>query len=446
MTTSNTLVIGQSANATMRLTNNGFISVPTTTIGTGGSSSSPGALVVYSGTATFGNTTIGGTINGGSITVNGGNVSFGTLNDRRDASSGTATLTSGIIINGGSTTVSNLQLSTGNSGADLTVSNGSLTIGDPSAAGNFVVGSGTSGNRGGFVTVRGGTLTYLGTDGLLLNTTNSQGTAQFDGGTSTFAGITMNNPAALTSGNAIVGINGGTVYLGSLGLTANTAPSGPTATATVTLTSGVLGATADWSSSAPMTLAGNITIKAADAAAVPHNIAISGVLSGAGGLTKAGTGNLTLSGANTYASNTAVNAGTLILQQPSLSSNSTVSVASGAILQLNVIGTNQVAALVLNGVSQANGVYGSSTPGGYLAGTGYLRVQALGPSGPGSITNHLVGNQLSLTWPAGQGWRLQTTTNLAPPSWTYATDGSVNSTNITIDPAKPSVFYRLTFP
>jgi hypothetical protein len=31
-------------------------------------------------------------------------------------------------------------------------------------------------------------------------------------------------------------------------------------------------------------------------------------------------------------------------------------------------------------------------------------------------------------------------------NWVYLTDGSVSSTNITGDPDKPTVFYRLAYP
>lgn len=444
---SNTMTVGVVANATLHLTN-GSITVPALDLGTGGGSSSPGAVVVDSGTASFGNTRISaGSINGGSITINGGTVSFTSLVNRRDASSGTATLTSGVIINGGSTTVSNLQISTGNSGADLTVSNGSLTIGDPTAAANFIVGSGTSSSRGGFVTVRGGTLTYLGTDGMLLNNVQtSQGTAQFNGGVSTFAGITMNNAASLAGGNSVLGINGGTVYLGRVGLVMNTQIGG--ATASVTLTSGTLGATADWSSSAPMTLSGNMGLKAADASNVAHNITLSGVLSGAGGLTKTGNGTLTLSGTNTYTGNTTNNAGTLELQQPSLLTNSIVSVASGAALNLNFVGTNQVAALVLNGASKAAGLYGNGTDPTFLTGSGRILVAPLINPNPPKIGVSISGNVLTLNWPTNSGWMLQQQTNSLSTglgtNWVDVPGStSITSTNITMDPAKPTVFYRL---
>jgi hypothetical protein len=31
-------------------------------------------------------------------------------------------------------------------------------------------------------------------------------------------------------------------------------------------------------------------------------------------------------------------------------------------------------------------------------------------------------------------------------NWNYISDGSISSTNITVDPIKPTVFYRLTYP
>jgi hypothetical protein len=151
--------------------------------------------------------------------------------------------------------------------------------------------------------------------------------------------------------------------------------------------------------------------------------------------------------------NLAITSGTLTLSNAaalSLSS-STASIANGAVLDLEFTGTNQINALTLNGVSQANGLYGSSTPGGYLTGTGYLRVGPAGPSGPAQLTNSVAGGVLSLSWPAGQGWRLVNQTNnlstgLTTNGWSTVPVGVDGSYSVTIDPAQPTVFYRLTYP
>ncbi|MEI6078975.1 MAG: hypothetical protein WCS94_25605, partial [Verrucomicrobiota bacterium] len=77
-------------------------------------------------------------------------------------------------------------------------------------------------------------------------------------------------------------------------------------------------------------------------------------------------------------------------------------------------------------------------------------VGSVGPGGPASLTNSYSGGVLSLSWPASQGWRLQAQTNPLSAglsaNWLYVTDGSVSSTNITVDSTRPTVFYRLTYP
>jgi autotransporter-associated beta strand protein len=69
---------------------------------------------------------------------------------------------------------------------------------------------------------------------------------------------------------------------------------------------------------------------------------------------------------------------------------------------------------------------------------------------PVALTNTVSGGVLSLSWPAGQGWRLEWQTNALNAglgtNWLPLTDSSVSSTNITIDPNKPTVFYRLVNP
>ena len=141
--------------------------------------------------------------------------------------------------------------------------------------------------------------------------------------------------------------------------------------------------------------------------------AVAGDSAKDGGLTKNGNGTLSLSGANTYTGNTTINAGTLELAQAVavLATNSTVSIASGAFLQLdNSAVTNTVTNLLLNAVSQPVGFYSvaNGNAAGYLTGSGTLQVVApfSGPSGPATITNSIVGSNLSRTWPSGQGWRL----------------------------------------
>ena len=171
----------------------------------------------------------------------------------------------------------------------------------------------------------------------------------------------------------------------------------------------------------------------------------------AGTLTKSGAGTLTLSGANNYSGNTTVSAGTLVIAQATLAAASTVSISNGAVLNLGFSTTNLVAGLITNGVSLAAGVYNNGNLASFIAGTGSLQVVgSSGPSGPAKLTNSISGSTLSLSWPAGQGWRLQQQTNSLSvglrTNWVYITDGTISSTNITVYPTNPTVFFRLAYP
>jgi autotransporter-associated beta strand protein len=165
-----------------------------------------------------------------------------------------------------------------------------------------------------------------------------------------------------------------------------------------------------------------------------------------GGLTKLGSGTLTLTGANTYNGNTTVQAGTLELSLATLATNSTVSISNGALLRLDFAGTNTVAGLVLNGLPQPPGIYNSSTASPYITGSGSLLVPT--GSNPTNITFAVSGSTLQLSWPQDHlGWILQSSTNLSSPSWAdLPGSASLTSTNITISPNNPAEFFRLRHP
>ena len=168
---------------------------------------------------------------------------------------------------------------------------------------------------------------------------------------------------------------------------------------------------------------------------------------------KVGTGTLTLSGANTYSGHTTVSNGILATTTAATIPNaSTVAIAAPGVLNLNFTGTNYVRGLVINGVTQPDGTYGSSSsPAGtvdntHFAGTGVLWVGA--PPQP-TLSSSVSGTQLTLDWPASQGWRLQAQTNSLTTgissTWFNVTP-AVPPYVVEIDPASPTVFFRLVYP
>ena len=180
----------------------------------------------------------------------------------------------------------------------------------------------------------------------------------------------------------------------------------------------------------------------------------SGVIGGNVGLVVSGSGSLDLAGTNTYTGNTTVSGGTLELAQGTLAPASVVTAASGAILQLDATNINQVAALILNGVSQPAGLYNNNNASTYLTGNGGLLVVPVATN-PTNIVASVSGTTLTLSWPANHtGWRLLVqTNNLAgglssnTNDWgTVSGSTATNAVNLTIDPAKAAEFFRMVYP
>ena len=148
-----------------------------------------------------------------------------------------------------------------------------------------------------------GTLTKTGAGTLTLSSANTYtGTTTVDSGT-----------LALAGGSAIA--NSGAVSL------ANTAGAGLQLDSSETIGS----LSGGGASGGHVNLQAN-TLSVGDAGSTTY----SGVISGSGGLTKLGAGNLTLSAANTYSGTTTVNGGTLILSGARTDASGAINVASAS--------------------------------------------------------------------------------------------------------------------
>lgn len=111
-------------------------------------------------------------------------------------------------------------------------------------------------------------------------------------------------------GRSLLNLAAGALYVGPGGL--NIGTTNESFQAGISLAGGTLGATANWSSTIPVTLVGNVSLTAADAADTPYTVALHGTTSGIGGLTKQGSGTVLLtSPANDYFGPTVVESGTL---------------------------------------------------------------------------------------------------------------------------------------
>jgi autotransporter-associated beta strand protein len=271
-----------------------------------------------------------------------------------------------LYIAGGAASINTITFGDGaqTSGSDvLNLTGGSLYVG----SGGLVAGE-TSGTTTNVITLNGGTLgassnwsssLAMTLGGSTIQTANAGGTPKnitlsgalsgtgaltdTGGGTLTLSGAnTYTGGATITGGTVEFATTTsmpatGTVTVGSTGTLAVMVGSGTGlfTNSTSTTTNGSIGAllagkggqgaAVTWSSGASL---GLDTTNATGGFTYAGNITTAGL-----GLTKLGTGTLTLTGSNTYTSATTVNAGTLIITG-NLTSSSSVSIASGATLNL----------------------------------------------------------------------------------------------------------------
>lgn len=236
---------------------------------------------------------------------------------------------------------------------------------------------GNNGGSTGVYNISAGTLNQSAAGQILFISREGNGTMNVSG---TANVISLGNAVHLSDvagGNGTLNLNGGTftcrrIYQGFGGV----------GNGTLNFNGGVLkagtGAVADF-----IGLVDSVSVKSGGAIIDSNGNDIGTALplvdgGGGGGLTKKGTGTLSLSGSNTYTGNTTVEDGTLSLTAPSLADASTLTIGltggSAAVLNLPNSGTDTVGALVIDGVSQPDGLYDSTNSSGAITGVGKIQV------------------------------------------------------------------------
>lgn len=201
----------------------------------------------------------------------------------------------------------------------------------------------------------------------------------------------------VTLSDATINLDGGTLKLGKPISRQNvlaTSVAGSSATAQVYLNGGLVEAstnlpslfsnfgTANSDDDGIFVKAGGAVIDSKGYAVTISNNLLEAVSSMGGGLTKSGAGTLTLTGTNTYTGATRVNAGTLSLKHElCLATNTAVTVASTAVLDLDFVGTNVVRSLQIGDVIYDRGIHGAGRHPGNITGAGFLLTLEPPPSG-----------------------------------------------------------------
>ncbi len=270
------------------------------------------------------------------------------------AGAGTLTL-SGTNTYSGTTTINAGTLTA--AGGSAIADTSQVTLANAATARLNLASSETIGNLSGGGTTGGNVV--LGANTL---TVNEAGATTYSGVVSGTGGLTKTGAGTLTLSGAstytgATNINAGTLALGAANRIADTSA--------VTVAAGATFNLANFAETVgSLAGAGNVALGSATLTAGGDNISttFSGVASGTGGLTKAGTGTLTLSGANTYTGTTTINAGTL------------------------VVANNTALGTVAGGTTVANGAT-LALQGGITVGAEALNISGTGVGGDGALRN-----------------------------------------------------------
>lgn len=367
-----------------------------------------GGLTFDGGSSSFGYNIVSGT--GGSLVIDNG-VSQASI----IVSSGANTIAADVSLNSTNTVASvavgsALGISGSIGGTGNLVKSGAgmldLTNTTNTYSGNTSVTGGTLGFSAlgslgsGSLTIDGGTLRYdsgntadisgksvtIGAGGAQIDTNGNDVTYTSAIGNSGTGGITKlgSGKLSLASGNTFTGAS--SLIAGTLNLASDTSLGAVPGSASTNLTINPgTGNTATLQAGATFSLNANRSIVISSGTAIfdtqANNLTVGGVISGSGVLNKAGSGNLTLNGAGTYAS-TVVDAGTVIVGNNSALGSGSVTLNGTS--SLNLGARNLANALVVNGT---NGL--TSGDGGGVSGLNTI-------TGSGSLTVTISGGNVDL--------------------------------------------------
>ncbi len=294
-----------------------------------------GATTVNGGTLALAKTA-GTTALAGNLTVNAGTVRLDASNQIADTSTVTLNGTSTLNLNGQTETLG--QLNSTSTTVTTALGAGALTLNGPNNTNSNYAGN-LTGTGASSLTVTGTGKVYLSGDGSGFSgtTTVASGTLNVSG-TNTVLG----SGAVSVSSGGNLQVQGGislanAVTLNGTGTSQNGALENFTGNNTLTGAITVASNSRVNSDAGTLTLAGNIALGANTlTVGGASHVTQNGIISGTGGLTKDGAGTLTLAGASTYTGATTVNAGTLLLSgNERIADTSAVTVASGATFNVN---------------------------------------------------------------------------------------------------------------
>ena len=318
----------------------------------------------------------------GATTISAGTLRLGAANVIPDGTSkGNVSVAGTLDLNGFSETVNGLS--------------GGGVVDNTAVSTNAVLTVNTSSNFNGTIQNTGAALALIkGPAGDLVLTGNNN---TYSGGTTVQGGrLFIANGGALTP-NGSVQVNAGTLTMNAGG--------SPTFAQTINLASGAalsmrqdatisavalptagsvvfnrddLATVAFSLNSAPV-LTGDLTVQVGGQNLTVGDVTLTGVIAGAGGLTKSQTGTLILAGVNSYSGDTVVDGGVLAVNGTSIANTGKLVIAGG---KVDLANTETVDTLFFGAVQQPAGDYTSADPSGNFTGAGILTVLS-GPPGAG---------------------------------------------------------------